>query len=59
MEERTRVEQGRCLARCYRADAMMAMWLIEVGIVQFYSAAGDMLATVNLLQRVTPEAVAA
>jgi hypothetical protein len=26
------------------------MWLVEVGIVQFYDAEGNMLATVNLFR---------
>jgi hypothetical protein len=35
------------------------MWLVEVGILQFYDAEGAMLATVNLLQKVVPERLAA
>jgi hypothetical protein len=59
MQETTRIDRGRCVARCYRVDEFMAMWLTEVGILQFYNAAGAMLATVNLLQRVRPEPMAA
>ncbi len=59
IEESIRIEQGRCLARSYRVDALMAMWLVEVGILQFYDAEGEMLATVNLLQKLVPERLAA
>jgi hypothetical protein len=59
MQETTRIDRGRCMARCYRVEEMMAMWLTEVGIVQFYDAAGAMLATINLLQQITPEPMAA
>jgi hypothetical protein len=59
MQETTRIDRGRCVARCYRVDELLAMWLTEVGILQFYDAAGAMLATVNLLQRVTPQPMAA
>jgi hypothetical protein len=59
MQETTRVEQGKCLARSYRIGDLLAMWLVEVGILQFYDAEGAMLATVNLLQKVVPERLAA
>lgn len=59
MEERVRIERGRCLARTYRAEGLMAMWLVEVGIVQFYDEEGHMLATVNLLKEFVPRAMAA
>ena len=44
------IDQGRCVARSYRTDTLFAMWLIGVGIVQFYDAEGNMLRTINLLQ---------
>ena len=40
-------------------DGLMAMWLIEVGIVQFYDADGAMLRTINLFQEVEPVKLAA
>ena len=59
MDEKTMIDRGRCLARTYRAEQLMAMWLIEVGLVQFYNSAGEMLATINLLERRVPQRIAA
>ena len=59
LEETVRLEDGTCVARTYRVDGLMAMWLVEVGIVQFYDAEGNMLRTVNLFQRLEPMSVAA
>jgi hypothetical protein len=39
-------------------DGLMAMWLVEVGIVQFYHTEGQMLRTVNSFQRLDPMSVA-
>ena len=54
VEERTRVDRGQVVARSYRAGDLMAMWLIEIGLLQFYGAEGEMLATINLLEQETP-----
>jgi hypothetical protein len=59
LEETILVDQGRCVARSYRADDYLAMWLMEVGIVQFYNAEGDMLLTVNLLETLLDQRMAA
>jgi hypothetical protein len=37
----------------------MAMWLIEIGIVQFYDAEGEMLCTVNLREELEPQRMVA
>jgi hypothetical protein len=37
----------------------MAMWLVEVGIVQFYDAEGNILQTVNLFEEREPQRMAA
>jgi hypothetical protein len=50
LDENLIVDQGKCVARSYRTSELFAMWLIGVGIVQFYDAEGNMLRTVNLLQ---------
>ena len=50
LEERIRVSDGRCVAHVFRTDDHMAMWMIEVGILQFYDAEGNMLETINLMQ---------
>jgi len=53
------IDDGRYMARTYKADGLMAMWLIDVGLLQFYDADGDMLRTVNLFQTRTPHRMAA
>jgi hypothetical protein len=52
------VDQGRYMARTYRAAGLMAMWLVPVGIVQFYDDAGQMLGTINLFRTLRPERMA-
>jgi len=48
LNETLLIDEGRCAARSYAAGGLMAMWLIDVGIVQFYDLEGNMLCTVNL-----------
>ena len=48
--ETVRPVAGRCMARSYRAGGLMAMWLMEVGLLQFYDAEGNMLRTINLFE---------
>ncbi len=50
LEERITIDQGKCVARSYRTDELFAMWMIDVGVIQFYDAEGGMLRTLNLLQ---------
>ena len=53
------IDEGRYMARTYKADGLMAMWLIDVGLLQFYDDDGDMLRTVNLFQTRTPHRMVA
>ncbi|MCS7305585.1 MAG: hypothetical protein NZ602_10820 [Thermoguttaceae bacterium] len=53
------LQEGRYLARSYRAGNLMAMWLVEVGILQFYDDQGRMLRTINLLLEKKPARAAA
>lgn len=53
------LDEGRYLARSYRVEGFMAMWLIEEGILQFYDAEGTMLRTVNLFEELEPQRKAA
>ena len=53
------VDEGRCIARCYRVSNYLAMWLIDVGILQFYDDRGRMLRRANLLAEIEPTAAAA
>jgi hypothetical protein len=59
LEETILIDGGKCAARSYRLDGLMAMWLIEVGILQFYDADGAMLRTINLFQELEPVKLAA
>src|SRR5271165_794497 len=40
IEETILIDEGRYVARSYRMDGYMAMWLVPVGIVQFYDDRG-------------------
>ena len=53
------IDEGRCIARCYRVSTFLAMWLIDVGILQFYDESGRMLRRANLFAEVEPRAAAA
>jgi hypothetical protein len=59
LRETIPLDAGRYVARTYRAGDMMAMWLVEVGILQFYDADGNMLQTINLLDELKPIRLAA
>lgn len=48
LNESILIDSGRYVARSYRADGFMAMWLIDAGIVQFYDADGNLLRTLSL-----------
>jgi hypothetical protein len=53
------LDRGRYVARTYRTAALMAMWLIEVGLVQFYDAEGNMLRSISLFDEARPQRMAA
>lgn len=59
LDERIVLDEGRYVARSYRVDNYLAMWMIEVGLVQFYDADGNMLRTVNLFEEIEPQRMAA
>lgn len=59
VDETIMLDEGRYVARSYRTEQYMAMWLISVGIVQFYDADGNMLCTVNLFEEYEPKRMAA
>ncbi len=59
LDETILLDDGRYAARTYTVDGYMAMWLVEIGIVQFYDAQGSMLLTVNLLEELEPQRMAA
>ncbi len=53
------IDDGRCIARSYRVSTFLAMWLIDVGILQFYDQNGRMLRRANLFAEVEPRAAPA
>ena len=59
LEERIQIDRSKHVARTYRVDGLMAMWLIGIGIIQFYDADGNMLATMNLLEKAVPQQMVA
>jgi hypothetical protein len=59
LDETILIDDGRYSARTYEIDGYMAMWLLDIGIVQFYDADGNMLHTVNLLEEREPQRMAA
>ena len=59
LEENILIQEGRYYARSYRINGYMAMWMIDVGILQFYDDQGNMLMTVNLFQEEKPQRMAA
>lgn len=50
LEERVHSEDGRNVAHCFRAGGLFAMWMVDIGLLQLYDQAGNMLDTLNLLQ---------
>lgn len=48
------VDGGRCIARSYRVANLLAMWLMDVGILQFYDDQGRMLRRANLFAEIEP-----
>jgi hypothetical protein len=59
LDETILIDDGHYAARSYKVDGFMAMWLVEIGIVQFYDADGQMLCTVNLFEERAPQRMAA
>jgi hypothetical protein len=44
------INEGKYRGRSYRSHGLMAMWLLDVGIVQIYDADGEMLRMINLFE---------
>lgn len=59
LDERILLDSGQYMARSYRVEGFLAMWLIDVGLLQFYDADGNMLRTVNLFEEIAPLRIAA
>ena len=59
MDEAVLFSRGRYAARTYKFKGYMAMWLVRFGVVQFYDAEGNMVLTMNLLEELEPQRMAA
>ena len=59
IDETILIDRGHYVARSYRIAGYLAMWLVGVGILQFYDDRGGMLATINLFESLHPQCVAA
>jgi hypothetical protein len=59
LEETIQIDGGKHIARTYRVEGLMAMWLMSIGIVQFYDADGNMLATINVFEEAVPQRMVA
>lgn len=59
LSETILIDDGRYRGRSYRAEEWMAMWLVEIGLLQFYDAKGNMLLTINLFKEWEPQRLAA
>ena len=59
IDETILIDEGRYVARSYRTAGYMAMWLVAVGLVQFYDDRGRMLTTINLFESLRPLKMAA
>ena len=59
LDETILIDAGRYAARSYKVDGYMAMWLVEIGVLQFYDEEGNMLQTVNLFEELELHRMAA
>ena len=55
MMETPMIDGGKCIARSYRVSNLLAMWLKDVGILQFYDDQGRMLRRANLFAEIEPK----
>ena len=59
LKETAFIDNGRCMACCFRVEDLKAVWCVEDGIVDFYDAEGRLLRKVNLLEEAVPQLMAA
>ena len=59
LDETILIDDGRYASRSYNVDGYMAMWLVEIGVLQFYDEEGNMLQTVNLFEELELHRMAA
>ncbi len=59
LDESMRIDGGKLVARTYRSETLLAMWMVEIGLLQFYDEEGQMLRSVNLFEELEPIRAAA
>jgi len=59
LSETLLIQGGRYYGRSFRTESLLAMWMPDVGVLQFYAADGAMLRTINLLNTRPPARQAA
>ena len=59
LDESMRIDAGKLVARTYRTENLWAMWMVDIGLIQFYDEDGQMLHAVNLFEERAPLRVAA
>jgi len=59
LQESILLHDGHLCARSYRLDQYLAMWLIDIGLVQFYDREGNMVRRLKLLAQLQPVRMAA
>jgi hypothetical protein len=59
LKETLLVDGGRYMARSYRLHGLLAMWLVEEGVLQFFDAQHRLLRTINLWEQMVPQRMAA
>jgi hypothetical protein len=59
IDETILIDQRQYVGRSYRIEGYLAMWMVPVGLLQFYDDRGEMLATVNLFESLRPQRMAA
>lgn len=59
LKETILVDRGRYMARSYRLHGFLAMWYVQDGVVRFFDAQRRLLRTINLLEELVPQRMAA
>jgi hypothetical protein len=44
------IHDGKYRGRSYRSQGLLAMWLVDIGLLQVYGSDGEMLRTINLFE---------
>jgi hypothetical protein len=59
VQETIRIDVGHLLARTYKLGRMSAVWEIRSGLLRFFDARHNLLRSINLLEELSPQRMAA